>query len=204
MKKIYSLFFVLALAIGARADVITITQSGLTFSPASVSVNVGDVIHWVWTGGTHNTTSNAATIPVGAAVWAAPLTAGSPTFDYTVEVAGTYGYGCTFHADMGMVGVFTAASGTQVEPVLTAVSDFTVGVDYNSHTLHVKVENFSNAHTTLKMMDITGRTVANLMDGELGTGEQLYHFDVAAHTAGIYFVRMEQNGKVTTRKVLLN
>ncbi|MBL0314871.1 MAG: hypothetical protein IPP69_03500 [Flavobacteriales bacterium] len=79
MKKLYSSFLILSLlsCFSAKAEIITIDQSGTTFSPNAINVNVGDVIHFVWSGGTHNTTS--VTVPAGAATWASPLTMANPT-----------------------------------------------------------------------------------------------------------------------------
>jgi plastocyanin len=96
----------LLVTLSAKATIVVITQQDLTFNPATVSVNVGDTIRWVWTAGDHTTTS--ATIPDGAQAWDSPLTATSPQFDYVVTVEGTYNYVCTPHAAAGMVGSFTA------------------------------------------------------------------------------------------------
>lgn len=92
------------------ATVHEVTQTGLTFSPSSLNVNVGDVITWVWSSGTHTTTSTA--VPTGAAHWDSPLNSTTTTFQYEVTVAGQYSYKCTPHESMGMVGGFTAAAAT--------------------------------------------------------------------------------------------
>ena len=83
-----------------------ITQSGMAFDPASITVDVGDTIQWVWTGGTHTTT--ATTVPDGAVEWNSPLTSSESEFKYKVLVSGTYDYHCIPHQSMGMTGSFTA------------------------------------------------------------------------------------------------
>ena len=76
------------------------------FNPSSLSVTVGDTVRWVWSAGSHTTTSGV--IPGGAATWDAPITSSNTSYEYPVTVAGTYNYVCTPHAAMGMVGTFTA------------------------------------------------------------------------------------------------
>lgn len=202
MKKFYSILFFVSMFAGmnVQAETITINQTNFTFSPNAINVNVGDVIHFVWSSGTHNTTS--VLVPNGAASWEAPLTMASPTFDYTVEVAGVYGYVCTIHQP-NMAGGFNAtAASSVVEANISA--DFNAGVDYNNHILHVNISNYQPAYAQLSLIDITGKEVATLLQRELGVGEQRYHFDVAERTSGIYFVRLEQKGHIVTRRVLLN
>jgi len=104
---------------------------------------------------------------------------------------------------MNMVGGFVASGTSSVTPVL-APSEFSVGVDYIGHRIHVKLDNLYSSYLTMKLIDITGREVGTIYEGTLGTGEQAIHYDVADRTSGIYFIRMEQNGKVITHKVMLN
>ena len=79
------------------------------FNPASISANVGDTMRWVWVAGFHTTTS--LTVPPGAAIWDAPITSSSQTYEYKITVAGSYTYDCKIHG-LGMSGSFTAANVT--------------------------------------------------------------------------------------------
>lgn len=109
-----TLLLIIALAIStiAQATIHTITQQGTTFTPANLQVSVGDIVRWVWTSGTHTTTSQS--IPANAETWDSPLTTTTNSFEYTVTVAGTYHYVCTPHESMGMVGQFTATAATNI------------------------------------------------------------------------------------------
>jgi plastocyanin len=84
---------------------ITVTASGITFSPSSFAANVNDTVHFVWGSGTHTTTSTS--VPTGAATWNAPLNSTNKTFDYIIKIGGAYNYQCNFHVSMGMKGSFT-------------------------------------------------------------------------------------------------
>ena len=81
---------------------------GNTYSPASLTVKVGDTIKWTGSFSIHPLSST--TIPTGAASW--HNTSGT-SFIYTIKIVGTYKYQCDTHVSVGMVGSFTATeSGT--------------------------------------------------------------------------------------------
>jgi uncharacterized repeat protein (TIGR01451 family) len=108
MKKIYNSFlflFCLLLASQANAATHTITVANYVFTPSTLSVNVGDSIIWVWSSGTHTTTSS--TIPPGAATWNSPISNTTTSFVYEVTTAGTYDYLCQPH---GFTGQFVATN----------------------------------------------------------------------------------------------
>jgi hypothetical protein len=56
---------------------------------------------------------------------------------------------------------------------------------------------------TLKLYDILGREVAILVDEELPPGEYKVQFDAAGLASGVYFYRLETEGFVRTRKLML-
>jgi len=98
------IFFAAMLMLKLNAQVHYIQQNGNTFSPANLTVNIGDTIIWQWTSGSHTTTS--VNIPAGAATWDSPLTQGNASFQYIPGEPGVYDYHCTPHAAMGMTGSF--------------------------------------------------------------------------------------------------
>ncbi len=101
----------------------TVLVGNYFFNPSTVTVSVGDTVRWVWSAGSHTTTSGV--IPGGAASWDELITSSNNTYDYHVTVAGNYNYVCTPHAGMGMVASFTAVAFTPtlaVTPANQAVS----------------------------------------------------------------------------------
>ena len=74
----------------------------MVFEPAFLKVNVGDSVTFESTDAAHNSASIAGMIPAGASSWNSPLSR-----DITVkfDIAGVYGYQCTPHSMMAMVGV---------------------------------------------------------------------------------------------------
>ena len=86
-----------------------ITQSGFTFSPATVTVNPGDTVRWVRTGGNHTVTSGSVCTPDGS-YFDSPLNLANPQFVWTVPASAagaTIPYYCTVHCIFGMTGAIT-------------------------------------------------------------------------------------------------
>jgi hypothetical protein len=59
------------------------------------------------------------------------------------------------------------------------------------------------AHVKLSVIDIQGRTVAKLADGELPAGRQERTWDAARAGAGVYFVRFETPGFHAERRLVV-
>ncbi|HJU81474.1 MAG TPA: cupredoxin domain-containing protein [Acidimicrobiia bacterium] len=82
---------------------VMVTANDFSFSPATVTVSVGDSVTWTLAEGAHTTSSGTA--PDLDGLWDQALTADEP-FTFTFEEAGTYEYFCRFHPDF-MTGTVT-------------------------------------------------------------------------------------------------
>jgi plastocyanin len=142
MKKRYFtplvLMFSLVFSFSNGQVVHVVTVENFQFTPANISVTIGDIVRFTWLNGFHTTTS--VTIPAGASPWDHVISSASTTYDYTVTVPGVYNYKCTPHEAMGMVGSFTV---TGVTPVKLA--DFTVNTLNEEVKLTWKTLNEENA-----------------------------------------------------------
>ena len=199
-KNLLSLFIcIMALAMQMSATVHIVNQQGFTFSPADLTVIVGDTVRFRWNNGSHNTVSTM--VPAGAATWNSSLNSGIQSYDYEVTVAGNYEYRCTFHS--GQDGVFTAVSNpTNLNSVKPAISEMNVRMAA-SGSLVINMQNASGNRVTVTMLDITGREVATLYQGTVASEDFTIRQDVASFQRGIYFVRFQEGARVTTRKVLV-
>ncbi len=56
MRPTLTCFFGSLLASAASADTIVVQQIGLTFEPRDITIEIGDTVRWVWTGGFHTVT----------------------------------------------------------------------------------------------------------------------------------------------------
>ncbi|MGD1869328.1 MAG: pseudoazurin [Neomegalonema sp.] len=72
------------------------------FSPALIRIQPGDTVKFISADKGHNTESMKGMIPEGASEWKSKV---SKDFEITYEKPGVYGYRCTPHAALGMVGL---------------------------------------------------------------------------------------------------
>lgn len=148
------LTFVSMFAISTQSFAVkhVVTVGNFFFSPVNVNVNVGDTIRWVWSAGTHTTTSTPGAIPAGSASWDAPITSSNTSYEYKVTVAGPYAYVCTPHAP-GMAGSFTA---TVLTPTLSVTpSNRNVTASAGSTTFSVTSNSTWTANSSVSWCNVT-------------------------------------------------
>ncbi len=105
-KSLFLLLSICYLSVNAQNSHV-VNTSGMTFSPDSLTINVGDTVTWINTGGFHNINATIVTFannPEGFGNGAA----NDPwSFQWIFTIAGTYDYQCDPHAP-GMSGVIMA------------------------------------------------------------------------------------------------
>ena len=74
----------------------------MVFEPAVLKINKGDSVTFIATDAAHNSASIKGMIPPGASNWNGNL---SQDITVAFDIEGLYGYQCTPHAMMAMVGV---------------------------------------------------------------------------------------------------
>ena len=74
----------------------------MVFEPAVLEINVGDTVTFEATDAAHNSASIPGMLPSGASEWFGEL---SRDITVSFDVPGVYGYQCTPHSMMAMVGV---------------------------------------------------------------------------------------------------
>jgi hypothetical protein len=52
----------------------------------------------------------------------------------------------------------------------------------------------TTGRTTLELVDVLGRTINTLQDGDLSAGERRFHLPTEGLSSGLYFVRVRQAG----------
>ena len=99
------LFIILQFNLRANVDTVIVgPNNSFTFSPANFTMNLGDTVLWIWSSGSHTTTSSS--IPAGATSWNSSMNSTSTTFMYIPAVTGNYNYVCSPHAAV-MTGSFS-------------------------------------------------------------------------------------------------
>jgi plastocyanin len=105
-----------------------ITAGNFFYSPRTITVAVGDTVHWSGLGSGHNvaqsTGPDATAYDGTSAFYSGSPTNGIPTYQFTFNVAGAYYYVCDFHAGTNMKGlvVVVAPSPTPTPCVTPSLS----------------------------------------------------------------------------------
>ena len=110
---------------GANFEVKMLNQGQdgvMVFEPSLLKINVGDTVTFKATDAAHNSASIPGMIPNGASSWNGEL---SRDISVTFDVPGVYGYQCTPHTMMAMVGVIQVDNNTEnLDAVKIAASSF--------------------------------------------------------------------------------
>ena len=80
----------------------TNSKERMVFEPSIIKVEVGDTVRFVSKDRGHNSASIKGMLPTGAAKWKSRL---GRDFEIKFDKDGTYGYMCSPHYGLGMVGV---------------------------------------------------------------------------------------------------
>ena len=95
------------------------SEGYMVFEPSVLKIKKGDSVTFVPTDAAHNSASIEGMIPSGASKWNGKL---SQNITVTFDVEGLYGYQCTPHAMMAMVGIIQVGeSKSNLESVKAAV-----------------------------------------------------------------------------------
>jgi len=86
----------------------------LRFTPADLTIHVGDTVRWVWASSGHSVVSgtdgnadNQLCSPSNTGCDNPPLSSKGFTFEHTFTEAGTFPYYCSVHFSLGMTGTVT-------------------------------------------------------------------------------------------------
>ena len=167
MKKILVILIV-SLAFNAKA---TIHQIGVwggyyQFVPNTISVELGDTIHWIPFEGLlpmmpHTITSE--NIPLGASnfdyLWQMP---NDTFFEYIPQEVGLYEYVCSPHIEFGMIGEFTVINSANIQ--LSYVPDD----NFEQALINLGFDNFLDNYVTtsninsINYLDISNNNISDL------------------------------------------
>ena len=112
----------------------------MVFEPSLLKINVGDTVTFKATDAAHNSASIPGMIPNGASSWNGDL---SRDISVTFDVPGVYGYQCTPHAMMAMVGVIQVDNNLEnLDAVKLAASTFKTTFVMNQSRLDVLLSEF--------------------------------------------------------------
>ena len=94
----------------------------MVFEPAVLKINIGDTVTFVATDAAHNSASIPGMLPPNANAWNGQL---SRDISVTFDIPGIYGYQCSPHAMMAMVGIIQVGDdSSNLQSVINSASQF--------------------------------------------------------------------------------
>lgn len=174
---------------------------GFAYSPASLSVAIGDTVRW--TGSFEFHPFRSTSVPAGAASFE---NSSGTTFDYVVPVAGSYAYACDVHAP-GMSGSFTAAvAGVGQGTPESQPADYQLKQNYPnpfnpSTTIAYSIP--GAAFVSMKVFNLLGMEVATLVNGLQDGGNHRITWNASGVTSGVYLYTLKAGEYTQTRSMVL-
>lgn len=201
MMKISTLLFVASMfcSLLTSATEHFVQVSNFQFSPANLTVMVGDVITWQHVSGFHTTTS--VTVPDGAQSWDSDISSSLTSFSYTVTVAGDYSYVCVLHN--GMTASFIAEQPVSVAR-LNNDSKNALNAYYSGGIIRVNYAIVNSGKVSFTLYTIDGRVLSALKTSSMASGTYNDQFDAGNIPTGVYLLRMESGNVVLTERIFVS
>ena len=193
----------------------TVTQEGLTFNPATITIEVGDTVAWIWSGGSHTVTSGTdLSDPEVGLLFDQSFNSSNPTVTHTFTQVGTQDYFCRPHLSFGMTGtvIITAVSGVDDTPGMQTIQlRPNVPNPFNPTTritFDLPADHVGSVAVSLRIFDLRGRLVRNLLEESVATDRRTVVWDGRngqgmAVPSGIYVYRLAAAGKTLARTMTL-
>jgi len=206
MKKVYLTLLAIMAFAGINAASFTVSIVGNSYSPATLNVNVGDVI-------TIQANGNHPLVEVDQTTWAASGTSslssgwGVKTSDYTftVSTVGTIYYVCQIHGPMGMKGQIAVSAATGVEQNSVILNNVNVFPNPAKEKLYVSLSSAAALTVTIKLFSVNGQEVAVLSNRmNLAAGNNTVDLMIPAGlSAGNYLLQIASDSKQITKQILI-
>jgi len=203
MRNITIIIFLLLTAINYSQTTHDVTVQNFSFSPQSLTINVGDAVRWTNISGTHNVLADDGSFTSGnpaPATW---------EYTFTFTAAGSNPYYCEPHGGpggSGMSGVIVVQNPVGVDDEELLANQFELKQNYpNPFNPSTRI-NFSVPDASfiiLKVYDILGNEVAVLVNEQKQAGNYQIDFDASELTGGVYFYQLTTNSFVDTKKMIL-
>lgn len=200
MKKFTLLFFFLSAGFSAYCTTWTVTTPGFNFSPPTLTIASGDTVVFD-IGFEHNAVevsmttwnSNGATPLAGG--FSVPLGGG----EVSGLSVGTHFYVCQPHSSMGMKGMIIVEQSTAVDEG-SAPSAFSIYPNPSGGKIYLTGNSVDISDFQVEIFDTQG--VRILERSRIGS-QEISTLDIPVLDHGIYFVRLRDDKRIYTRKVII-
>lgn len=206
MKKIYLTLLAIVAFAGIKAAQYTITTVGNTYSPATLTVNVGDEVTLI-------VTPNHPTSQVSQTTWNANGTAtvsggwGTKTsaYTFTATTPGNIYYVCNFHVGMGMKGMITVQQVNGLAQNAISLQNVSVFPNPSSEKINVSLASKQNSNAAFTLYSLTGEKVAVLANNQaVIAGDNSVELALPAGLSnGNYFLEITSGSFKTVKKIIV-
>ena len=207
MRKRYFVFTVLLLiSLHAAAANVSITISGFTYTPSTVTVNVGDVVT-IEASGFHpliqvsqqSFNTNDPTLLSGGF-------SSITNFNLTITSAmagSTIYYMCSSHGSGGMKGQIVVNVVSGIEENANSDFNFTVYPNPITSAAWLNISLRKTERVAVTLYDMQGRIIRRLLDKQLTAGESTMNFPLNGLTRGNYIVQMHSGKEKIEKQIVL-
>jgi plastocyanin len=198
-----ALLFVIAPVPGISQTLHIVVSSGMTFTPADLTIHVGDTVRWENQSGFHNVVADDGSFTNGSA------SSSAWTYDKVFTSVGNFQYYCVIHGSaggVGMSGIIRVISSTGIKDNAVQPDRFIVEQNYPNPfnpTTTIRYALPQSGLVTVKVFNILGDELATLVNREESAGSHEIQFAAANLTSGIYFYRIQAGNVTQTKRMLL-
>ncbi len=206
-----ALVILLLIAVDSQATIHTVSMSGITFSPSTVTVRYGDTVRWVCASGFHTTTSTGGS----AKTWDSGLMSAGTKHDEIFRAgdgSGPFPYECIPHSGLGMTGtvrIDQAMSANDLDHEMPA--SFSLAQNYPNPfnpTTTIEYNLPERSHVVIGIFNVLGRQVRTLTDEEKPAGNYQTVWDGTDSNgqpvgSGVYLYRITAGDFARSKKMLL-
>jgi len=180
-----------------------VTVTNFSFSPAELTISVGDAVKWINVLGNHNVLADDGSFTSGS-VAPAPW-----EYTHTFTTAGNNPYYCEPHGGpggSGMAGVIIVQNPSDVNDDGVIAGEFELEQNYPNPfnpSTRISYTIPSASLVNLKVYDAIGNEITTLVNEEKQSGIYSVDFDATDLTGGIYFYQIISGSFVKTKKMIL-
>lgn len=180
----------------------TVTVANFSFTPQTLTINVGDTVKWNNVLGTHNVRADDFSFFSGAAA-PAPW-----EFTHVFTAEGDNPYYCEPHGGpggSGMSGVVVVETPVSVENE-TIVDQFKLEQNFPNPfnpSTRISYSVPAVSFVNLVVFDMLGNEVEVLVNEEKQAGHYQIDFNAVELSGGVYFYKLTSNSFVDTKKMIL-
>lgn len=205
MKKIYLSFVLSFIAFCVKATSYTVSIVGTSYSPATLTATVGDII-------TIQASTAHPLVQVDQTTWnangATPMGGGWGTqtsnYTFTVTTAGTIYYVCSAHVSLGMKGQITVSAATNVKE-LNNIFILSLYPNPVKEKLTIKFNAPNNGTLKGRLFNVCGSEVElSAINETYFAGEVNYTYVIPAKVnPGIYLLELVYENKKSIHKIIV-